>query len=164
MKKVMQTEFDDNGNCFEACVASILELDISEVPSVSDEFAWFQIMDKFVSKYGYGLLLLSKHDISQSEVWYEKAYVIVSGQSPRVEGRLHSVVWQNGKMIHDPHPDGIGFKGEPEDYIIFVALNAKADKSTTTLYEFEASDDNEYIFSADVKQKNGVDENGNSKT
>ena len=125
----MQTDLTpENGNCFSACVASILEIDIAQVPNIAKDFAWFQIMDEFVNKYGYGLTYLGNTLLGAGETWREHAYIIAGGQSPRYRNRKHVVIYKNGKMVHDPHPDNIGLKGEPEYYLLFVALDAKAKK------------------------------------
>ena len=129
MKKVLQTDLTpEGGNCFSACIASVLEIGINEVPNVAKDFAWFQIMDEFVNKYGYGLYLMERKEIPVSDIWCKHAYIIANGQSPRHENRTHSVVYKNGKMVHDPHPDNIGLDGKPKSYIFFIALNPKAKK------------------------------------
>lgn len=128
MKKVLQTDItSEKGNCFSACVSSILELDINDVPNVRQDFAWFQIMDEFASKYGYSLLFIHRIDYVRYDKgeWRKNAYIIASGASPRFENVMHSVVYQNDEMVHDPHPDGTGLGGTPDDYIIFVSLNPK---------------------------------------
>ena len=112
-----------NGNCFAACIASLLELPITEVPNVEVFFHmetgyWQDVMDTFLESKGYELA--SGHqfqcfhfpdlDIPDREKLMEELkdqYYLVYGDSPR--GVYHSTIWQNGVMVHDPHPsrDGI---------------------------------------------------------
>jgi len=39
-------------------------------------------------------------------------YYLVSGPSPRYKNLAHVVIYRNGKMVHDPHPDGFGLNEE----------------------------------------------------
>ena len=95
-----------HGDCFRACVCSLLELSIGEVPHFTllpDDIWW----DGFVSymrgrgydvhwgKYG---LCIEPKDITE--------FYIITGTSPR--GVHHAVIYSDGKLVHDPHPDGSG--------------------------------------------------------
>jgi hypothetical protein len=112
MKPVMQTLFydkDGTGNCFEACLASILDMNISDIP-MFHEGDWFQRLWQWLKEKG----LTCHGTISPEDVLTYSdgidGYFIVAGESPRgkhIRGG-HAVVFKNGKMIHDPHPDGTG--------------------------------------------------------
>ena len=108
------------GNCYAACIASILEVPITEVPNVEVLFHiegayWSDVMERFLSSKGYKLADSHKfrvfHDpeygIQEGERanWIEQCeniFYLVSGQSPR--GVSHMVIYKKGRMIHDPHP------------------------------------------------------------
>ncbi|MDO8640048.1 MAG: hypothetical protein Q7R33_00725 [Nitrosarchaeum sp.] len=112
MKPVKQNLFFDTdgvGNCFEACIASILEVDLIDVPMFHDK-DWFQrFWDWLISK-GYQYHgTLNKDQV----LTYNKGvdgYYIVAGDSPRGPHIIggHAVVFINGQRVHDPHPDNTG--------------------------------------------------------
>jgi hypothetical protein len=127
MKPVMQTKFSnkegtEHGNCLSACVASILEIPLSEVP-LFEELGkeWGKAFFELFYKHGYDIC------INENEVDLlnpEKAkgidgYVIVGGDSFRewvVNG--HGCLYKNGKLAHDPHPSGQGIKKFREFWMI----------------------------------------------
>lgn len=114
------------GNCYAACIASIMELPITEVPNVEtlyhiDGSLWIEIMLAFTNSKGYDLcsdnMLKRFHpnetggfDFSGTDengkipeyYEYKDKYYLVSGLSPR--GFSHTCIYQNGKLVHDPHP------------------------------------------------------------
>lgn len=110
MIPVFQTVIDKGrGNCFSAALASILEFKLEEVPyfRIMGEKEWiFELFDFlhlnncewYGSKYGT--------DILNYNVGID-GYYIVNGRSrfyvddPTIH---HSVVFFNGKMVHDPNP------------------------------------------------------------
>lgn len=112
MRPVMQTLFHDkdgSGNCFEACVASLFEMGLEDIPNFHkdnwflDFWNWLKI--KGYTSYG----ALYKEDV-KSYIGGVDGYYIVCGESPRgkhIKGG-HAVVYKDGKLIHDPHPDGTG--------------------------------------------------------
>ena len=106
MKPVPQTKLhnppEQNGNCLAAALASLLELDISEVPEFEDmegDSWWFKLID-WLHSIGFHLVVWDQ------EIHYPGFY-IVGGTSPRGDF-LHSVIYENGKLVHDPHPSGDG--------------------------------------------------------
>lgn len=103
---------DGAGNCFAACVASILELPLREVcgvlPNQSDTF-WSD-WETWLDDRG---LVLNTHFEAP------KGYALASGYGGRfypddhkLAGRqiMHAVVVFNGELIHDPYPGGKGVR------------------------------------------------------
>lgn len=99
MIPVMQTKFTDikkdiHGNCFRACVASLLEIDIEAIPAWEDmgsDGSWADSYYSFLNQHGYdasGLMINLDWD---GDWWNEvieatpgvDGYVIVGGTSPR---------------------------------------------------------------------------------
>jgi len=132
MRPVDQTTFGvPGGNCFSACIASILELPISEVPYFMPETIEEWEADKkrslgespyyakFVAWCGahgfWPLVFGARDDI----VIPPDAWTILGGQSPRGS---HSVVGRGGVMVFDPHPsrDGIA---KAEDVTVLIPLD-----------------------------------------
>lgn len=92
------------GDCFRACIASVLELPIEAVP----HFAllgnrWSIVATTFCDA------------LSRDLNWSggeppENIFAIVTVQSPRNKNVLHSVIYHGGEMVHDPHPTKLGGK------------------------------------------------------
>ena len=131
MKPVMQTDFTfENGNCGEACVASILEIKLSDIPPLhnpndpKDGHTYCKNMRKFLFKFGLSYVDISMNEGHDPKDFFKDCWVLATGPSPRAteDWHKHGVVWRNGKVIHDPHPDGTGLK-EIEMYGLFVKLD-----------------------------------------
>lgn len=113
MKPVMQTETGDSGNCFSACLASVLELPIEEVPNFfhgedKSPEAWWRRARAWLETQGFGIVCMTVDSDHHDPLhWYHPdAYLIVAGKSER--GRDHAIVCRGGRMIHDPHPSQTG--------------------------------------------------------
>lgn len=119
MKPVLQTITGTRGNCFAACLASIFEVPLEDIPDFHDgaendtpeavNLAWWQNMRAWLRGRGYGTILLTFTDPAQWQSLCLDGYHIVSGKSGRAVGELlHATVWYDGKLVHDPHPDQTG--------------------------------------------------------
>ncbi|SEP93008.1 hypothetical protein SAMN04488038_102246 [Solimonas aquatica] len=96
-----------NGNAMAACLASLLDLPLWMVPPFEDMHGrgaatvddrikeWLQRM------FGLTLELQGRHEPEDLPAFY-----IASGPSSR--GAMHSVIYSNGVLAHDPHPAGDG--------------------------------------------------------
>lgn len=105
MKEVEQVGSDD---CFAACVASIFELPLSDIPNfVGDRGPqWFSGLLAWLEPRGYSALFV---DFSE-ECHRPRGYSILSAWSVRGPFN-HAVVALNGKVVWDPSPlrhQGIG--------------------------------------------------------
>ena len=120
MKRVMQTKFGGKeGNCWAACIASILELNIEEVPNFCagedidgkpcDPNQWFNMTINWLKRRGYTMIFFLKPNIFRPD-----AFHIISGRSPR-GAYDHCVVAYGMEMRHDPHPSGDFLACKTED-------------------------------------------------
>lgn len=101
MKPVDQTIFSSpGGNCFAACIASLLECEIEHVPNFQDAATWFQEWQNWLEPYNLRLLTASLGDIDQPQHAFA-GYTIVGADSPHGPW-LHAVVCRDGTIEHDP--------------------------------------------------------------
>ena len=118
---VDQTKFGKpDGNCFAACLASIFGLPLDDIPefhTVSGESGWWFHFNEWSREHGYEVLMV--RGIDHAPVGMK---CIASGMSGR--GLNHAVVWEDGKIKHDPHPSRDGFVDNPTSYIYFIASHA----------------------------------------
>ncbi len=129
MHPVFQTRFGgpekpdaEQGNCFAACLASILERPIEDVDVPFDGKAvWLPAFQNRLNALGLNLTIV----LLPPELWKSLggAYYIAAGKSPRGDW-LHAVVYRNNKLAHDPVKDGRGLAGPVEDLTVLV-WNAK---------------------------------------
>lgn len=120
MKPVFQTIYSvPHGNCLQACVASILELSLEEVPNfMLHGDGWWQY---------YVEWMISNYNLQPISIVIEKGctvphgYHFIQGKSPRGDYD-HIVVAFNGNEIHDPFPDSIPLLSQ-DLYEIFHCVN-----------------------------------------
>ncbi|MBM0124573.1 hypothetical protein [Pimelobacter simplex] len=122
MSRVNQTTTADDpqrlGNCVSACVASILNRPLDEVPHFAEEgrllgdtlddgentasgIAWWAMMLGYMAAAGYSPVQLAHVDQAEPG-----EYLFVAGLSPR--GVMHQVIYRDGLLWHDPHPSRDG--------------------------------------------------------
>lgn len=126
MRPIDQTRFGDpDGNCLSACLASLLELPLDEVPHFTGE-GWRHRLDEWLAARGQWVLAFAPPEpssLDDAAAWLDAAvrgYAIVSGRSPR--GLLHATVWRGGELVHDPHPSRAGLLGV-QDVLVLVPLD-----------------------------------------
>lgn len=127
MRPIDQTIYGDGeegrpvGNCFQACVASMLELPLDEVPHFAQDSGddWYDDTRNFVREHSgmdFGCFVPGFPHHTQPD-----QYVIGSGPSPRGDF-LHAVILDGitGGLVHDPHFSRDGLAGPVVDVIGFV--------------------------------------------
>lgn len=111
-----------------ACVCSILELPINEVPNFMENGYHYydEMINDFMDSKGLVSIEFSVEKESDLDVWHNKladSYYIAVGKSPRADIN-HAVVYYGNKMVHDPHKDRAGIEN-----ILYVSLILKKDPS-----------------------------------
>ena len=100
------------GDCYRACVASIMELDLEEVPNFNEGFPDGDTFHRRVSEWlaprGFGKAMFAIGDdldlpglLEFMADWSPNCYYILGGTSPR--GFDHAVVGLNDKIVHCPN-------------------------------------------------------------
>jgi hypothetical protein len=130
----------DRGNCFQAAIASMLELDLDDVPNFvqDDEDGkgnWWTRTQEWLGARGLWLADLPSHNWKY--VAPPDALTFVTGPSPRdPTGKMkHIVLWRgrgvDGSLVHDPHPDGTGLSGDDDSWghYVLVPLDPAKDNS-----------------------------------
>jgi hypothetical protein len=118
------------GNCFQACIASIFELPIEDVPdwNANGEGRWLDLYDVWLAERGLAMVCVDVHTDTFREFSYHdkiSVYWIAGVKSPRISGS-HAVVMENHKMVWDPHPQrDMGIR-ELIDCTFFVPLDLPA--------------------------------------
>jgi len=121
MNPVLQTIFTPpHGNCLQACIASILELPLEEVPN------FMQFPDQWLPRYEH---FLRTHNLQPVHIrfdgktpdWEPWGYHLISVKSPRGDYD-HSLVGYQGKPVHDPFPGG-ECVGEVIGWELLVSVN-----------------------------------------
>jgi hypothetical protein len=118
MTFVDQTDFGATGNCMSACIASLFNMRVTDVPNFfathgQEPEAWWRGVREWLSRHNYGIMCLDVSESTTLDVY--AGYFIVSGMSKR--GVNHAVIYRDGVMIHDPHPDRTGVKPDTIDLI-----------------------------------------------
>lgn len=128
MKFVNQTKLHDpdkgiKGNCLTACIATLLHLDIEDVPNFEDisDDTWFFEYKKWL--YSKNMIPITFNN--QDSISY---YTIMSGPSPRNPKLWHSVIYYKGKIVHDPHPSKAGLVSTKEQ-TLFIDIGATKKES-----------------------------------
>jgi hypothetical protein len=131
LKKIMQTRFggydspvEEQGNCLQACVASVFELSLEEAfDGIPHGENWFEEFNKWLERYGLAAIFIEhspQKPVAASALF---GYHIGEVQSKTLtNGEHHNVVLLNGEVIHDPNPNANGI-GEAVAFILFVPLD-----------------------------------------
>lgn len=111
------------GDCHRTAIACILDLELDDVPHFLYDNCDGNEFDRrereFLSKRGLIMINIpfagTLDEVLQSIKHNSPGAVfLLAGKSPR--GTCHSVVCFDGKIIHDPHPDGGGVVAPCSDY------------------------------------------------
>ena len=123
------------GDCYRACVASIFEIPIEGIPNFMEDGVekFYEYLDAWTLKIGLRAIDITLNDPAV----VEDCYVIAAGESPRNKDFKHGVVWLNGKVVHDPHPEKTGIVGEPTSVTVFVIMNPALLPGTEYIADFK---------------------------
>lgn len=126
MKPVDQTLFGKvDGNCLPACIASLLEIGIEEVPHFCRDYrdSWFRAFLNWLEPKGLTAICWLGPGWPEGYAEHlRKLTHIAGGPSPRYEGNdvLHAVVMRGDELLHDPHHDRRGIRSVEDRIFIFA--------------------------------------------
>lgn len=139
MNPVDQTDLTTtSGNCFQACVASLLGVGLDELPhfvmmsgKVGDTDLesedWFDHFDNWMRERGLFSIECSLKSGPVMSCVSADTFCILTGESPR--GCMHAVVGKTTDsplayraflLVHDPHPSRAFFGNEEPDRVMFI--------------------------------------------
>lgn len=84
------------GDCFPACLASILELPIEVIPN-DHSSRWMEIQRIYLDQFG---LEITYHN-SEGPIWSESPW-IASVKSKNYDGVTHAIIMQGSEVLFDP--------------------------------------------------------------
>jgi hypothetical protein len=130
MKEIDQIVFDDSlGDCFRACVASVLEFGITDMPNFWEETQEARVFWDKVNVWleeNHSCKCITIEITKGCENFTQNILCIAHGKSPR-GNEDHAVVWYNG-LLHDPHPLRLGLKNIPTVFTFFVPVEKRVMK------------------------------------
>jgi len=116
-------------NCFQACVATVLDIPIDDVPEACDGAKWdWDAFQDWLALRGLQAIEIGFGNGGTIYPVRHPVLCIVTGQSPRecTTGR-HAVVGEltgleGFRLLHDPHPSDLWIDGEPTHAVFFVSI------------------------------------------
>ena len=116
------------GDCFRACVASIFEFAIEDMPNfweqTQDGREYWELTNDWTAK-NLGCRCVTATFLNGMDYQIKGVLCVALGASER-GSEDHAVVWRDG-MIHDPHPSKFGLTNIPDAFTFFVPLTPTYD-------------------------------------
>lgn len=117
------------GDCWRACLATILEIDYDQVPYMGDKDVpgsyddWFEKTLAFLDGFGLTYVEFRLGD-EADRARALRGYHMVVGQSRLFPDCKHACVGKDGEIVWDPNPrEGAGIIPGTETYGVFVTMN-----------------------------------------
>lgn len=121
----------DEGDCLSACLATLLEIELSEVPKFRRDHGPREMMAAarawLVENYCLSLVRVDLKRLAFESLGVAPGQLcIAGGRSPEPGGLYHAVTGRIGadgfELLHDPHPAGRGIDGDPMALYFLVPL------------------------------------------
>jgi hypothetical protein len=126
MHFVEQTRIEQGkGNCFQACLASIFELPITDIPdwNANGEGRWLDQYDIWLAERGLAMAEVYINGNPYRDFPKNYDLLWIGGfKSPRLVRGEHAVVMRNHEVVWDPHPQREMGLGPLLSCIFFVPL------------------------------------------
>ncbi len=108
-----------DGDCFAACMASLLELPLEAVPNFTSP-DWYQHWQEWLEPFNLTLLTFTIPDGGCA--WLPSGYALLCAESPRGPWD-HSVVCLDGKVVWDPNPQREQGLGKWKEWTLIAVLD-----------------------------------------
>ncbi len=123
MKEVNQRRYKTEitrGDCFQCCVASLLDLEYEQVPDFINAKDFWESCILFLDSLGKEIEVLPLQDEDYTDAINREGIYIVGGETIRTKenGVTHSVLYKDGKLLFDPHQSKAGLIKPQVVYII----------------------------------------------
>jgi hypothetical protein len=100
MRKVYNSKDNAKGQCYEACIASLLNMPLDQIPLYKMPDHWIK-MDKWLYEQGFVSLLIENKPGLDFQCNFP--YIVALRLSlPYKPVAYHACIYQTGKLIHDP--------------------------------------------------------------
>ena len=135
MRPTKQTILHDpengkHGNCLSAVLASLLHVNIEDIPIFTEPYPiWQQQLNAWLRPYGLAYIQVSEFSKWCRDYGIEGCYHELGGTTERSVDISHACVGRDGEFLFDPHPDDTGLS-EIEAAGIFIALEPWRMRST----------------------------------
>lgn len=93
----------ESGNCFAACVASVLELPLGAIPDFSGTRNWFRAFERWARACSVVALLIPVPRRAQWALCFAPRTPWIA-LGPARCGERHAVVYAGNSLSHDPNP------------------------------------------------------------
>ncbi len=118
MNRTVVFQKPDDGQCLNACFATLIGVPLSEAPTIywrdcGDPTPYFRRVRRWLACHGYSLI-----GFKGRPEFCAGAVHIAKGGSPRALESSHAVIKRGTKIIHDPHPSGAGIVGHWYSWVI----------------------------------------------
>jgi hypothetical protein len=129
MRPVKQTVFGKGGNCFAACVASLLEIPVKNVPNFCHDHGdhWPLALKEWLAPLGLFPVVVNvppSDDSATAFLMNDGATCIAGGKT--ASGADHACIHRGLKLLHDPCPGGEGLASiEDMTFLVPLAFNYK---------------------------------------
>jgi len=122
MNPIYQTRYGKGkGNCFQAALASLFEVNLDDVPDFCniysvDDGMWYKEYLKWLNKKGYTAITFDIHgEFNLGLGNLHDCFLLVTGKNS--DNVNHCVIYRNGKPIHNPNKNCKGIIPEAIDII-----------------------------------------------
>lgn len=150
MKKVFQTVVDKgHGNCMQAAVASLFDLELDEVPNFIEHENGNGSVLQYMYRKGYDACYINRYRHDTTEFLQKIAhfdggvngYFYASVQSQTYDDVYHAVVIDMDlNIVHDPNPNQLAMKLTPDDVKNFIGMKDMIVGKTGKLFTIEEWD------------------------
>jgi hypothetical protein len=119
---VLQAVPGPAGDCYAACVASLLEIELVEVPDLTGD-RWASVLRRWLAARGLRVDFRPGDGRPLGDQADPPRGYAIAGQRV-LDGSVHAVVCKGGAIVHDPSPRPVGHLRWP--VVLWTLIEEKA--------------------------------------